>query len=267
MAAQYEQKKGLLDYFHSSFLSPLPHLHKELELIYVQNGSCRAVADNKVYKLKSGDLFLTFPYQVHYYPDSEKGDYFVHAFPTSVLVTMSETINTSELVNHVFHSGSNKLVVEYLNRIICADGPYSIAQRCAYLTLIMSELLPQCSLTPLAQSSGMTVRRILEYCSSHYTEDLSLDTLSKNLHLNKYYISHTINKQINMRISTFINSLRIEAACRLLRNSNQKISEVAQAVGYDTIRSFNRAFSEIVHITPKAYREKYASGSPEVAGI
>lgn len=260
MPATYEQKKVLLDYFCSPKLSPLPHLHKELELIFVKEGSCRAVINNKTYELKSGDLCLTFPYQVHYYPDSAIGVYYVHAFPASILVTMSDIVNTNEPLNNVFHTEENSLVRAYLNRIIQADGQYCITQRCAYLTLILAELLPQCAFAPISKSSGMTVRKILEYCSRHYAEDLSLDTLAENLHLNKYYISHSVNKQLNMRISTFINALRIEAACRLLQNSNQKISEVAQAVGYDTIRSFNRAFSEIIHMTPKEYREAYAKG-------
>ena len=255
MSAKYEQKKVLLDYFKSSQLSPLPHLHKELELIYVRNGNSRAIVNNKEYELNSGDLFLTFPYQVHYYPDSKKGEYYVHAFPASILVTMTDIINGNDLISNVIHLENDGFIVEYLNRIKDIDGPYAVAQRCAYLVLLISQLLPQCALTPLEKSSGMTVRKILEYCSSHYTEDLSLDTLSKSLHLNKYYISHCINKQINMRISTFINSLRIEAACKLLQNSNLKISEIAQFVGYDTIRSFNRAFFEIVHTPPKAYRE------------
>ena len=259
MSATYEQKKAILDYFRAGNLSPLPHLHKELELIFVRNGSCRAIVNNKVYELSSGDLFLTFPYQVHYYPNSSEGEYYIHAFPASVLVTMADIVNTNELLYNAFHPASDSLIVEYLNRIIQVSGPHSVAQRCAYLTLIMAELLPQCSITPLSKSSGITVRKILEYCSNHYAEDLSLDTLSENLHLNKYYISHSINKQLNMRISTFINALRIEAACNLLQNSNQKISEVAQTVGYDTIRSFNRAFSEIIHMTPKEYRDSYTS--------
>lgn len=258
MPATYEQKKVLLDYFKASNLSPLPHLHKELELIYVCRGKSKAVVNNKVYELNSGDLFLTFPYQVHYYPDSVNGEYYIHAFPASILVTMADIVNSNDLNNNVFHPEDNNFIAECINRIILTDGPYAVAQRCAYLTLLIAELLPLCILSPLTKTSGMTVRKILEYCSSHYAEDLSLDTLSQNLHLNKYYISHSINKQINMRISTFINSLRIEAACKLLQNSNHKISEIAQTVGYDTIRSFNRAFMEIVHMTPKIYRETYA---------
>lgn len=263
MAAQYEQKKSLLDYFRPTALSPLPHLHKELELIYVKRGAGKAVVNNRVYKLTTGDLFLTFPYQVHYYPDSETGEYYVHAFPASVLVTMANTVNTHELLGNLFHPEQDGLIVRYLNRIAAADGPYRTDCRCAYLTLILAELLPQCQLLSLTKSSGMTLRRILEYCGKHYAENLSLDTLAEQLHLNKYYISHSINEQLNMRISTFINSLRIEAACRLLQNSNQKISEVAQAVGYDTIRSFNRAFSDIIHMTPKEYRQQHTQKPPE----
>ena len=93
MSATYEQKKVLLDYFRSTILSPLPHLHKELELIYIRNGACRAIVNDRTYELKSGDLFLTFPYQVHYYLDSINGEYYVHAFPASILVTMADKVN------------------------------------------------------------------------------------------------------------------------------------------------------------------------------
>lgn len=257
MAAQYEQKRKLLDYFCTQTLSPLPHLHKELELIYVRKGTSKAVVNNKNYDLKSGDLLLTFPYQVHYYPESEPGEYYVHAFPASVLVTMGDIVNSNELINNVFHPEAESPVIGYLESIINVQGAYEVSQRCAFLSLIMAQLLPSCKLLSLTNSSGMTTRRILEYCAKHYPEDLSLDTLARELHLSKYYISHTISNQLNMRISTFINTLRIEAACRLLQHNGMLVSEVAQAVGYETIRSFNRAFADIVHMTPKKYRMQF----------
>lgn len=263
MSATYEQKTKLLDYFRATVLSPLPHLHKELELIYVKKGSGKAVVNSKTYKLRSGDLFLTFPYQVHYYPDSQQGEYYVHAFPASVLVTMADLVNNNELLTNLFHPEPASQISKYLDSIPQAQEPHVISKRCAFLTLILAELLPQCKLLSLTRSSSMTLRRILEHCAGHYTEDLSLDTLSKQLHLNKYYISHSINKQVNMHISTFINVLRIEAACRLLQNTEQKISEIAQAVGYETIRSFNRAFVDVMHMPPKEYRERYCPKTAE----
>lgn len=257
MAAEYEKKTKLLDYFSTKELSPLPHLHKELELIYVKKGSCTAIADKKSYHLSDGDLFLTFPYQVHYYLNSTPGEYYVHAFPTTVLASMESVINSNELQSNVFPITGDTPEGAYLQSIKEASGEYAIATRFAYLILIMALLLPKCKLIPLASSSGITVRNILAYCSNHYTEHISLDTLSEALHLNKYYISHCINGRINMRLNTFIASLRTEAACKLLQDTDRKISDIAQEVGFETIRSFNRAFGEIAGCTPKDYRNRY----------
>lgn len=256
MAAEYEQKKSLLDYFFAPKLSPLPHLHKELELIYVQKGTCRAIANGKEYMLSDGDVFLTFPYQVHYYLDSTNGEYFVHAFPASTLTTLESTVNSNDLLDNLFHLDADAIETEYLRCIQKASGPYAVAERFAYLILIMSRLLPKCSMRPITQSSGMTVQNILEYCSTHYAENLSLDVLAKQLHLNKYYISHIINTRINMRLNTFINSLRVQAACKMLCNTDKKITIIAQLTGFETIRSFNRAFIGIVGITPKEFRQR-----------
>lgn len=256
MAAEYEQKKSILDYFFAQKLSPLPHLHKELELIYVQKGACCAIANGKEYTLSDGDIFLTFPYQVHYYLDAVPGEYFVHAFPASALTIIEKTINSHELLNNLFRLDSDSAEAEYFHKIRNASGPYVVAERLAYLILIMSKLLPRCDIRPITHSSSATVQNILEYCSTHYTENLSLDTLSEQLHLSKYYISHSINRHINMRLSTFINSMRVEAACKMLSTTNKRITEIAQAVGFDTIRSFNRSFINTVGITPKEFRQR-----------
>lgn len=254
MAAVYENKKTIFDFFVSNTLHPLPHLHKELELIHVKNGGCRAIANNKEYHLHSGDLFLAFPYQVHYFLDPVPGDYSVHAFPASILVSMDSIINNNELINNVFHIEDDSPEAILLNNIRNTRSSYSIAERCAFITLIMTRLLPRCQLSPLKQSSSQTLKNILEYCSNHYKENISLNTLAEKLHLNKYYISHSINQQLNMRLNTFINSLRVKAACSMLENTDIKIAEIAQTVGYETIRSFNRAFVEIIGTTPKQYR-------------
>lgn len=265
MAATYERKNKIIEFHNTTTLSPLPHLHKELEMIYIIDGGCKAVANRKIYDLHSGDIFITFPYQVHYYIGAVPGKYLVHCFPASVLTGMENTVNSNELINNVFHAESGDTLDGFFQQITAAGGPYSVAERCAYIILILSRLLPQCKMVSLQQTASQSVKNILEYCSKHYTEKLSLDTLSKELHLNKYYISHSINKQINMRLNTFINSLRVDAACKLLKESEKKIADISHSVGYETIRSFNRAFVEIVGTTPKQYREQHIKDTQKQA--
>lgn len=255
MAAVYEQKTAILEFYRANTLQPLPHLHKELELIYIVEGGCTAFANGKSYRMTSGDIFLSFPYQVHYYHDAQPGKYIVLCFLPSILPTMEKAINNNDLKHNTFHAAPSSDLEHFFRSLCNVSSSYTIAERCAYVTLIMARLLSECEMSPLQQTASLTVKNILEYCSKHYAENLSLDSLAKQLHLNKYYISHSINKQINMRLSTFINSLRIDAACKLLQESEKKIADIAQSVGYETIRSFNRAFVGIVGKTPKEYRD------------
>ena len=48
-------------------LSPVPHFHRHIELVYVIDGESYANADRKNYKLNKGDMFFTFPNQIHFY--------------------------------------------------------------------------------------------------------------------------------------------------------------------------------------------------------
>lgn len=256
MAAVYEQKNAILEFYQPTTLEPLPHLHKELELVYIFEGSCTAIANGRSYALTSGDIFLAFPYQVHYYLNAVPGQYIVMCFPASTLPAMKNTINSNDLKHNSFHAEPGSDLAHYFSCVQQVSSSYATAKRCGYVTLIMAQLLSRCEMSALQQTVSMTVKTILEYCSEHYAENLSLDTLAKNLHLNKYYISHCINRQINMRLSTFINSLRIDASCKLLKETDKRIADIAQSVGYETIRSYNRAFLDCVGVTPKQYRKQ-----------
>lgn len=262
LAAVYEKKSAILEFYQPKTLEPLPHLHKELELVYIFEGGCTAFANGKSYHMTSGDIFLSFPYQVHYYQNAQPGNYIVLCFPASILPTMEKAINNNDLKHNTFHTAPDSDLAHFFSSLRYVSSSYTIAERCAYVTLIMAQLLSNCEMSPLQRTASMTVKAILEYCSEHYTENLSLDTIAKSLHLNKYYISHTINRQINMRLSTFINSLRIDASCKMLKETDKRITEIAQSVGFDTIRSFNRAFLEIVGTTPKQYREQILQQKP-----
>ena len=56
MALKYEERKEPLMYTLISHLSPLPHMHKEIERVYVIKGEVTAVADSNKKEIKSGEF-------------------------------------------------------------------------------------------------------------------------------------------------------------------------------------------------------------------
>jgi len=63
-------------------------------------------------------------------------------------------------------------------------------------------------------------------------------------------------------VSEYIQKIRIEEACNLLRNSNYKVILIAQMVGYKDIKHFNEIFKKITGMTPSSYKKSLPKRSP-----
>jgi YesN/AraC family two-component response regulator len=95
---------------------------------------------------------------------------------------------------------------------------------------------------------------ILNYCINNSDKPLSLDILEKELHVSKYYISHVINAKLKMGFNEYINSLRVSNACKYLTKTDKSITDISDLVGFNTMRTFNRAFMKQMGMTPSEYR-------------
>lgn len=126
-----------------------------------------------------------------------------------------------------------------------------------YLLALLSELLSGTTLID-APADSDNVKNLLIYCTEHYTEPLSLDKISQELHLSKYYISHIFSDKLHVSFTNFINSLRVEHACTYLEKGTN-ITEVALSSGFSSIRTFNRAFIQQMNITPRDYMKQKKS--------
>ena len=100
-----------------------------------------------------------------------------------------------------------------------------------------------------------SVRDILSYCAEHYTEAISLDTMAQQLHLSKYYICHVFQQRMNIRFTEFLNKLRANHACNMLKEGFP-ITETAFSSGFSSIRTFNRVFRDITGLSPREYAQR-----------
>ena len=254
MSIKYEQRTVDLVAGVAEQLSELPHLHKEIEMIYVLSGTTAAFADNKRYDLSKGDLFIAFPNQIHYYYNENPGEFALIITKSDLLIGLKSLLNNNIPENNVLHIAENSPEFTYIKNMIHRDIKYRETVVSGYLNLLLPLVLDKLVLLPWNSKENSTLRHILNYCHEHYTEDITLDKLTENLHLSKYYISRVLNNKIGISFNSYINTLRINTACDLLANPNKKIADISEEVGFGTIRSFNRAFLNVKGITPQEYR-------------
>lgn len=88
--------------------------------------------------------------------------------------------------------------------------------------------------------------------------DISLSRIARRLALPVRSVSRAINTQTGLNVSQYVNDLRITEACRLLGESDIKITEVIYASGYNTKSNFNREFLRITGKSPSVWRQDQA---------
>jgi two-component system response regulator YesN len=101
-------------------------------------------------------------------------------------------------------------------------------------------------------------KQIKDYLYVHYSDDISLQSLSEEFHLSKNYISRAFKAEEGTNLFTWLNMMRIEKSQQLLIRTTLRIYEIAEATGFASTVSFNYAFNRVVGMSPSQYREEHS---------
>ena len=100
------------------------------------------------------------------------------------------------------------------------------------------------------------VSRAEVYIREHYSQDISLDDVSRQVNISPYYFSRLFKEEAGVTFVEYLTSLRIDKAKELIREGKLSIKEVSGAVGYADANYFSRLFKKQTEMTPREYREK-----------
>ena len=257
---RYEKRTQDIGFLRGHSIQCLPHLHRELELICLLEGEVVAYADSARCVLRGGDIFLAFPNQIHSYEKRAEETHVGLIFKPDLVPEMMEIFTMGLPQSPVVPGAANHPRIRYLIDALMEthehDGfAYLSELRRGYLLALCAELLPLLKVVKLPAGDSESLRTIVSFCTQNFSENLSLSLLEEKLHLNKYYISHLFSGRLGLRFNDYINSLRISEACRYLLNSDHSITEIGSLVGFNTPRTFNRAFIKQMGVPPTEYRK------------
>jgi AraC-like DNA-binding protein len=104
-----------------------------------------------------------------------------------------------------------------------------------------------------------SVVQIRDDIQENYAENFSLQEMARRCGLNSSYFSRAFREAVGVPPFEFINRIRVQKACLLLKRTEMTILEIALSVGYNNISFFNRYFRKIMKMSPREYRN-YATG-------
>lgn len=130
----------------------------------------------------------------------------------------------------------------------------TLQQLIAYLAGSIRVLVKnRSSIRPLTTGSEF-IHKALAYIGEHYTEELTLQSVSDQVHISKNYFCLMFKKETGQNFIDYVISLRITRAKQLLLSTPLKIYEVAQEAGFHDVKYFSKLFKKLTDCSPVDYR-------------
>ena len=239
--------------------------HSCWEFLYVDRGSVVVTAGADTYFMKAGELAFHCPNEFHAFHAVGEADIVVvsfvcessamHHLEKKVLLLHSKEkehlkmlINESQQVYQFFDNvapridmrkketapwGSDQLIKTYLEQLfihICRrDDNVEFSQR---------------AVTGNSAHGLVFAQRIKDYLSENYTKRITLESLATEMGVSASQIKRTFREQIGKSMVNYLTDLRISQAKRMVREGKFNFTQIAEAVGYDSIYYFSSLFKK-----------------------
>ncbi|MDZ8120545.1 AraC family transcriptional regulator [Pontiella agarivorans] len=271
----------IISYGHIENKMMYPHKNPGMELVLVEQGRLDWAVEGVPEALKPGTLFFTLPWQTHgsmHIREPKNRIYFIlfdlpgAGFQPLEKITMAERFGFSEeelnflstaLVNARRHAWpASQLARHNLPEIIHRlDNRNPIDHTIAF-SMLRTILLELAAIITrdfeISSNTSRTMHRIEQFLKSlRKTLDHSwtLNEMAESCGVKRTYFSNITLRLTGYAPLQYLNRLRFEHACRLLRETDRSITDIGFECGYSTSQYFAETFKNAARMTPSEYRK------------
>lgn len=253
------------------------HLHPFYEImLYLGSQKGKHYINGVPYEIKAGDFVLLKPGLLHMseYPQGNPSDRLIIQFSLpnngpelssfhNILLSVFESpcpiYHFEDPYRRQFVADINNMFT-YLHREECTDTMLGKHMLYHYFIEFLYHLYSnqdQNLYHPQVHSDLLTqkIYEINNYILSHYSENLSLESLSKQFFISPCYLSHQFKNVNQFTLSEYIQNTRIKNAQYLLVSSDLSITDIASQCGFQSFSQFNRMFRRYNGCSPSAYQK------------
>ncbi len=231
------------------------HFHSLLELCMVQEGELEVLIGDQLTTLRAGELSFIMSYEPHFFhtPVSAQAS-FLH-IPANMCKEFLPFVRNKRVRNPVIRDGEVFAEISKLCRAIREGENELIVRGSVYLVLgiLLNNLILE------EENTQMDVKlstQLLLYLNEHFRENISLASIGAALGYHPNYLSQYFKSCFHIGINRYVTVLRLREACLMLQDQKKNIENCAYESGFNSPRSFYRAFQAEFHCTPTEYMAK-----------
>lgn len=231
------------------------HWHDFSEIEFFISGNGKYIIDGKVYNIEKNMLFFMTPINFHRVSIDGNAEIVNIMFSenicdNSILFTLNSGIKENAV--HFSDEDAN-FVKSVLNELISA---ISQKDKIYYSALLEVLLLKTVKRTKKSIPNLTYVQSAMLYILNNFRSEINLSEVAKYVCLSPSYLSSVFSKEAGMHFKEYLNSVRFDYACKMLKYSDMNISEICFECGFDDYANFSRSFKTRFGISPGQFQKK-----------
>lgn len=232
------------------------HINPELEILLVESGTVTVEDTRSAVILSAGEGVLIFPHQIHKFSCDETAKATVFMFSYSLAEEFCNRFqkNSPRLQKIAFDTET----LSYIHyTMVCLEKQYDFyTVKSLFYAMVSAFRRKLHEMLPASAQDTFEIEKAIEYLFFHLDEDLSLEKLANHFNINKSSFGRCFKETTEVTFGEFLRNVRIEKSKSLLLKNVSTITEIAYECGFGSVRSFNRAFVEVVGCTPTEFRRR-----------
>ena len=264
------------------------HRHGYIQINYVRRGSGIHLVNKNEVHITSGDIFIIPPYIPHKITTDPADPLEVIEFEFSTKFILPDQQSIEQCAGYLdfaylepFMVAEDRVKPRFnLNKQLQLDVEAllnealeeSREQQPGYVLIVKALLLKLLVMIGRAYTreiegteTEQTFQRYKsmialskDYIDAHYAQNLSLKEIAEYVGYSQSHFCYLFKAITGKTAVEYINTVRVQKAIELLRNSKLSILDISQEVGFNTISNFNKTFKLTTGVTPRDYRKRTA---------
>ena len=227
---------------------------KYFDLTIVLNGELKYEVNGETYVVKKNDAILVQYDDVRYRYESDMPAQYI-SFNFTLLPDVPR-LDLPVYMPDCISSDIKKLFTVFNQKRL---SPYyhSKMKLVNLLNYILFELMDSVAL----ESNNEHVVKIIKYVDDHITEQMSLQSISKEIGLSKEYTASIFKNETGCTVTHYINDKKMSFAKEIINHEEMSLGELATYLGYDNYSYFSRLFKHHFGLSPQEYKAMRKRGA------
>ena len=236
-----------------------PHLHEAIEIVYVTDGCIELGVGQELYHMEKGDFAIVFPNVIHHYQVLKPGKnkvIYLYLDPSILPFYYKEVQMYSPQYPVIKSQNVHPDVVNAI-KFLMDKNEHSQLLIKAYAHIILAYVFTEMPMIDKNEiGSNDLIYRSVAYVAKNYGSPITLEKMANELGVSKYVLSRMFAKTFHCNFSKYVNGIRLNNAVTELENSQDSITNISLNCGFESQRTFYRAFKDRFKLTPREYRKK-----------